>query len=66
MSERETMIYSRAHRVCQACGATLPSELLLTEAQLRYHEEKSERKRKAEREADLNVDTRMPDVPPGL
>jgi hypothetical protein len=55
-------IYSRALRRCRACGFELPAELLLSEAQIRYHEEKMEREKKAMLEADKNIDTSGPGV----
>jgi hypothetical protein len=52
--------------VCRACGVAIPSELLLPEEQIRHFEEQSERERKADREADSNVNTEMPNIPSDL
>jgi len=57
----ETVIYSRAHKVCHTCGIALPQEFLLPESQIRHVEQSAERERKADRESDLNL--KMPDNP---
>jgi hypothetical protein len=48
----QAKIYSRAHRVCYACGVALPAEFLLPEALIRSTEEKAKQDLKAELEAD--------------
>ena len=55
-------IYSRAHRRCRACGFDLAAELLLPKSQIRYHEEKMEREKRAMLEADKNVSRKGPGV----
>lgn len=57
----ETTLYSRVHRICQPCGATLPAELLLPEAEIRHFEAQREREKKSRFEAARNIDTRVPD-----
>ena len=55
------------HRLCRACGAPLPAELLLPEGQIRHFEEKMEREKKAQLDEDMNL--QMPDgpaIPPGF
>lgn len=44
------IIYSRRHKLCGQCGAELPKELLLTEAQVQALDEQlaAEKKRTAE------------------
>jgi hypothetical protein len=56
----QTKLYSRVHRVCRASGYL--SELLLSEAEIRHHEEKLEREKKAKLEAHKNVDTSGQDI----
>jgi transcription initiation factor TFIIIB Brf1 subunit/transcription initiation factor TFIIB len=58
----QTTLYSRVHRLCQACGVALPAELLLPEAEIRHFEEKMEREKKAMLEADKNINTSGPDT----
>jgi hypothetical protein len=41
-----SIIYSRKHKLCGQCGATLPPELLLTPAQIRVLEEEQKRANK--------------------
>lgn len=58
----QTTIYSRVHRLCRTCGAALPAELLLPEAEIRRFEEKMEQEKKSTLEADKNIDTAGPDI----
>ena len=62
----QTEIYNRASRACLTCGAALPAELLLTEAQIRRYEELAEQERKARVEAASGVDTSPPNKIPGI
>ena len=60
----QTFIYNRARRVCRTCGEVLPAEFLLSEAEIRYFEQQSERERKADLEALSNLGIpQTPDVP---
>jgi transcription initiation factor TFIIIB Brf1 subunit/transcription initiation factor TFIIB len=53
----QCVIYSRKHKVCGNCGATLPSELLLTKAQIEALEKERARERKRAREFQLPSDS---------
>ena len=57
----QTTLYSRVHRLCQACGVALPPELLLPEADILRFEEKMKQQKKDMLEAQRNVDTSGPD-----
>jgi hypothetical protein len=56
----QTMLYSRVHRICRACGVSLPAELLLPEAEIRHFEERMKREKKEMLEEDKNIDTSGP------
>jgi transcription initiation factor TFIIIB Brf1 subunit/transcription initiation factor TFIIB len=53
----QCVIYSRKHKVCGNCGATLPAELLLTKAQVEALEKERARERKRAREFQLPSDS---------
>jgi transcription initiation factor TFIIIB Brf1 subunit/transcription initiation factor TFIIB len=59
----QTEIYSRASRACLTCGAVLPAELLLSDAQIRHYEELADQERKARVDAAANVDHTQPKIP---
>jgi len=46
----QSIIYSRRHKVCGSCGAILPKELLLTEAQIQAMDRERMREKKRARE----------------
>jgi transcription initiation factor TFIIIB Brf1 subunit/transcription initiation factor TFIIB len=58
----QTTLYSRVHRLCQPCGAVLPAELLLPEAEIRHFEQTMEQQKRSRFEADRNIDVRVPDI----
>jgi transcription initiation factor TFIIIB Brf1 subunit/transcription initiation factor TFIIB len=49
----QSIIYSRRHKVCGQCGAKLPTELLLTEAQVRALDKQLAAEKKRAREFNL-------------
>jgi transcription initiation factor TFIIIB Brf1 subunit/transcription initiation factor TFIIB len=49
----QSIIYSRRHKVCGQCGAELPKELLLTEAQVRALDKQLAAEKKRAREFNL-------------
>jgi hypothetical protein len=50
------LIYSRRHKVCGNCGATLPKELLLSEAQIKELDRQRALEKKRSREFQLPED----------
>jgi transcription initiation factor TFIIIB Brf1 subunit/transcription initiation factor TFIIB len=53
----QSIIYSRRHNVCGKCGAVLPKELLLTEAQIKDLDGERAREKKRAREFKLPSDS---------
>ena len=53
MPEMSGVIYSRRHKVCGKCGAVLPIELLLTEAQIQAMDRERAKEKKRARDFQL-------------
>jgi transcription initiation factor TFIIIB Brf1 subunit/transcription initiation factor TFIIB len=56
----QSIIYSRKQKVCGQCGAALPPELRLTDAQIRFFEEEQKKADKRARESGIQVDPSGP------
>lgn len=58
----DVKLTSRVYRLCQTCGSHLPAELLLPEAEIRHHENKMKRVKKARLSDIQNVSTAGPEA----
>jgi len=56
----DVKLTTRVYRRCQTCGSDLPAELLLPEAEIRHHENKMKRQKKARLASIQNVSTSGP------
>jgi hypothetical protein len=62
----QSIIYSRKQKVCGQCGAALPPEMLLTDAQIRFFEGEQKKADKRARESGIQIDPGGPTFDIGL
>jgi transcription initiation factor TFIIIB Brf1 subunit/transcription initiation factor TFIIB len=59
----QSIIYSRKQKVCGQCGAALPPEMHLTDAQIQFFQEEQKKADKRARESSMRDDCSGPPYP---